>query len=155
MDTLVNFVHLVFAVIWVGGMIYTHFVFMPSMEAVDPPQRPRLLGGAAKRFTIIAWLSTVVLLITGLVRTPGSMLMDTSTRYGSILTIKLFVFAAMIVIGFIITFRVAPQLRRHAPGPGQPPPAPFLAAQRSIKILSGVNMVLGAVVLLLVTLLRL
>ncbi len=155
MDTFVNLVHLIFAVTWIGGMIYTHFVFMPSMEAIDPPQRPRLLGSAAKRFTIIAWLSTVVLLVTGLVRTPGSMLLDMSTPYGTLLTVKLFIFALMIVIGILITFRVAPKLRRHAPAPGQPPPMQFLAAQKQVKLLSGANMILGIAVLLIVTRLRL
>lgn len=154
MDTVVNLIHLIAAVTWIGGMIFMHFIFMPALGVVEAPHRPGLLGVAAKRFTITAWLSTVALAVTGLLRTPRSILLDTTSTYGLLLTIKLLAFAVMIVIGAVITFRIALRLRRFAPGPGEPPPEQFLAAQQAVKRLSGANMILGGVILLLVTMLR-
>lgn len=151
---IVQMLHGLLAVVWIGGMIFMDLVLMPSMSAIEPAQRARLIGAVAKRFTIVAWVSVIVLLVTGIVKTPGNMLLDASTRYGSILMIKHILFAVMIGIGLLITFVAAPRMRRAAPR-GEERPAPeFLKAQGMIKTLSTVNMVLGIVILVLVGMLK-
>jgi len=149
-----DFLHLVATVAWIGGMLFMKLVLMPGMEAIDPPQRGRLMGAVAKRFTIVAWTSTAVLLVTGVLKTPGEYLLDTGTAFGTLLLIKHVAIALMIVVGMIITFAVAPRLRALAPAPGQPPSAALAAVQGRLDALSAVNTVLGLVVLALVVGLR-
>lgn len=147
-----NFIHLLTAVIWIGGMIYTNIVFMPSLSVIEPSQRGAILGAVAKRFTIVSWTSILVLLVSGFFKTPGEMLFTTSNSYGLMITIKHIIFLVMIVFGALITFKFAPVLRKGAPGPGEKPSAKFLDAQKKLKILSTTNMILGIGVLLAVSL---
>lgn len=145
--TLVDFLHLLVAVVWIGGMIFMKLVLMPAAAALDPAQRGMLLGGVAKRFTITAWTSTIVLLLTGLSKTPDGMLGDLSSDYGQILTAKHVLFGIMVIVGLIITLGVAPRLKRYAPGPGEAPSAEFVRAQKRLDALSGTNTVLGILIL--------
>jgi len=149
-----DFLHLLATVTWIGGMLFMKLVLMPGMEAIDPPQRGRLMGAVAKRFTVVAWSSTLVLLATGFLKTPADVLFDTGTAYGTLLLIKHVAIALMIVVGVVITFAVAPRLRALAPAPGQPPSAALAAAQQRLEALSAVNTMLGLVVLALVVGLR-
>jgi len=149
-----NFFHLLATVAWIGGMLFMKLVLMPAMEAIDPPQRGRLMGVAAKRFTMVAWTSTIILLVTGFLKTPSQHLFDTSTTYGTLLLVKHVVIALMIVVGIVITFVVAPKLRSLAPAPGQPPSAGLVAAQGNLNVLSAINTVLGLVVLVLIVAMR-
>ncbi len=150
---IVQYVHLLFTVLWIGGMLYMPLVLMPAMAAIDPPQRGRLMGAVAKRFSMIAWISVVVLLVTGFLKTPSSILFDSSSDYGRILLIKHIVIGLMIIVGLLITFTVAPKLIQLVPKPGEAPHPAFLRAQARVKVLSSTNLVLGLVVLFLVSML--
>lgn len=147
---LMHLLHGLFATAYIGGMMFMTFIFEPSLKALDPSQRGPMLGAVAKRFTILAWISVIVLLVTGFAKTPGEMLFDTQTPYGTTLLIKHVLFGLMIVLGLVITFVAAPRLRRHAPRAGEPPARAFLQAQRMIQTLSTINMILGIAVLILV-----
>ena len=58
--------HLVFAVIWVGGMLFAHMFLRPVAAAqLEPPVRLTLWVGIFKRFFPIVWLSVLFLPLTG------------------------------------------------------------------------------------------
>lgn len=99
---------------------------------------------------MVAWGSVVLLLITGLMKTPGTMLLDGSSPMGLKLLIKHLAFLVMIVNGLIITFVAAPRLRANSPAPGSPPPPAFVGALKLIEGLSGANTLLGVAILWLV-----
>jgi uncharacterized membrane protein len=149
--TIVQFLHLLFTVFWIGGMTFMHFVLNPAMKAMEPENAGKLMGVVAKRFTMIAWLSMILLLVTGLLKTPSSYLLDVTTDYGMILLLKHVAFVVMIFGGVLITFVVAPKLRAFAPKPGEAPSLPYLEARRRLGILSGMNMVLGILVIFLIS----
>ncbi len=146
-----NFIHLLFAVIWIGGMIFMNLVLMPSLNSIDPNERGKLFAQIAKRFTIVAWGSTLFLLITGFFKTPSGMLFNFSTDYGMMITIKHILFLVMIVFGSMITFVEAPKIRKYAPKPGEKPSQEVVQAHGKIKLLSACNMVLGIIILILVS----
>jgi uncharacterized membrane protein len=149
-----DFLHLLATAVWIGGMLYIVFVLMPSLTAIDPPQRGKLMGTAAKRFTILSWSSVLVLLITGYMKTPDGMLFDTSTTYGVTLTVKHFVVLLMMIIGVLIGFVIVPKIGKLAPKPGEPPSPDFLKAQKQLPVFAITNTILGIAVLLFVALLR-
>ncbi|HOC44270.1 MAG TPA: DUF4149 domain-containing protein [Thermoanaerobaculales bacterium] len=149
----VDFLHLLVTAVWIGGMLFMKLVLMPGLQAIDPAQRGRLMGAIARRFTIVAWSSVVVLLVTGILKTQSGFLFSTESGYGQLLLAKHLLFAGMIVIGLVITFAVAPRLKALAPAAGSPPPAALLAAEKRLEVLSAVNTVLGLAVLLVVAVL--
>lgn len=82
---IINYLHLLGTIIWIGGAIYMHLVLQPSLKSIDPREGGKLQGIVAKRFSIIAWSSILVLIITGLLKTPSSLLLATTSNFGVIL----------------------------------------------------------------------
>lgn len=59
-------IHVLAVILWVGGMAFAHFFLRPSVQALEPPVRLRLLQAVMKRFfSVVLWASLVVL-ATGL-----------------------------------------------------------------------------------------
>ena len=59
-------IHILMASIWVGGLIYTAAVSVPFAVSHDAEERQRILRGLGRRFRRIAWVSMVILVITGI-----------------------------------------------------------------------------------------
>jgi putative copper export protein len=154
MSDITNFLHLLATTTWIGGMIYINLVLNPSLAAIDPPQRGKLVGAAAKRFVFYANGSVLILLITGLMMTPSGLLFNFSTTYGLVLTLKHFLVLSMILIGLVITIFISPKLGSLAPESGGRPSPNFLRTQALLSRLAFINMVLGILVLLCVAILQ-
>lgn len=63
---LVKIIHLLSAVLWVGGMFFAYVVLRPSMSVLDPPQRLLLHTQVFRRFFLIVWHAMPLLILTGL-----------------------------------------------------------------------------------------
>jgi uncharacterized membrane protein len=60
------FVHVVSAVVWVGGMFLAYTAVRPAaVEVLEPPQRLRLWTGILRRFFRAVWAAVALLLLTG------------------------------------------------------------------------------------------
>ncbi|MCW3475182.1 CopD family protein [Limobrevibacterium gyesilva] len=57
--------HLLGAVVWVGGMGFALLVLRPSLAVLEPPQRLALHGQVFRRFFRIIWHAMPVMLLTG------------------------------------------------------------------------------------------
>lgn len=58
--------HLLFAVVWVGGMFFAHFVLRPTaLSVLEGPQRLRLWTGVFSRFFPWVWVAALGLPLTG------------------------------------------------------------------------------------------
>ena len=58
--------HLISAVIWVGGMFFAHMALRPAAaQVLEPPHRLQLWVQVFKRFFLWVWLSVIVILVTG------------------------------------------------------------------------------------------
>ena len=58
--------HLLAALIWVGGMFFAYMALRPAVvETLEPPQRLRLWVNTFKRFFLWVWLSIILLMATG------------------------------------------------------------------------------------------
>jgi len=58
-------VHLLFAVLWVGGMFFAYVVLRPSMVAIEAPQRMLLHTRVFKKFFLVIWHAMPLIIITG------------------------------------------------------------------------------------------
>jgi uncharacterized membrane protein len=146
-----NFLHLLAAVSWVGGIIYTILVLVPSQTAIDPGQRGKLFGAVVKRFTILVWVSVIVLLLSGIYKIPSLSLFNPASKFDFWLSIKLTAVLVMIINGLMLTFVIAPRLKKLAPPPGEQPSIAFINTQKNLNVIVLSNMILGIIVLFCVS----
>ncbi len=58
--------HLLAAVVWVGGMFFAYVCLRPvAAQLLDPPVRLTLWRGVFSQFFIFVWLSIILLIISG------------------------------------------------------------------------------------------
>jgi uncharacterized membrane protein len=57
--------HILSAVVWVGGMVFAHQVLRPSARALEPAIRLPLWHRVFSRFLPIVWASVLLLLASG------------------------------------------------------------------------------------------
>ena len=101
-DSLVTWIHLVSASIWVGGSIFMGIVLAPMLKnlANTVEERVILMIRISRRFSVLAIPSLAVLIATGVynanvwLASPDVML---DSAYGTILVVKIAAVASMIV----------------------------------------------------------
>jgi len=147
-DGIINFFHLLATVVWIGGMFYMDLILMPSIAKIDPGESGKLMGMIAKKFTITAWSAIIILIITGILKTPSDMYFDTSDEYGIYLLIKHVLVIGAIIVGLVITLVYVPGLKANTPKPGEKPSADFMSYSKKIEHLSKINLVLGILILI-------
>lgn len=152
-NSIINFFHLLGAVIWIGGAFYIHLILMPALKAIDPQEGGKLQGIIAKRFSIVAWASIIVLLITGFLKTPSTMLLNTTSYFGIILLIKHIFIIGAIFVGLMIALVAVPNLSKNAPKPGEKPSAGFFKYQKTLHTLALTNLIFALIILLLASML--
>ncbi len=57
--------HILSAVVWVGGMFFAHMILRPSAGALEPPVRVAQWDRVFGRFFNWVWIAVVLLLVTG------------------------------------------------------------------------------------------
>jgi uncharacterized membrane protein len=58
--------HLLAAIVWIGGMFFAYTCLRPSLpETLEPPQAARVLAASLGRFFSWVWCAVVVLLVSG------------------------------------------------------------------------------------------
>jgi uncharacterized membrane protein len=62
---LMRVVHLLGAVVWVGGMFFAILIMRPALASLDPPQRIDIYRAAFSRFFRVLWVVMPGMLLTG------------------------------------------------------------------------------------------
>ena len=116
---LVVLIHVLAAIIWLGGMFFIAIVIVPVLRMLEPPQiRIEVLSSTARRFRVVSWIAIIVILVTGVLNTVnrGVTLQAISTGelfstyFGKILALKLTLVFAMLVLSAIHDFILGPRL---------------------------------------------
>ncbi len=150
---LITWLHVLAAVVWVGGMFFMQIVLTPPVAKMGiPPQFVRIMG--MTRFRYFAWGAMGVAAVTGVIKalyTGRIWKLDVlwSTPWGVALMIKVFFFLIMAAIAIFITGVIAARMQQQPPVPGGPDrQSPgFLAMQKRMVLFSQGNLVLGFIVL--------
>ncbi|MES2415702.1 MAG: CopD family protein [Pseudomonadota bacterium] len=66
MPTLMKFLHVAAAIVWLGGISFMLFALRPAASQLAPPQRVPLIAQVLRRFFTIVWPVVAILLLTGL-----------------------------------------------------------------------------------------
>lgn len=59
--------HLLCAVVWVGGMFFAYVILRPSLATIDPSQRMLLHTQVFRKFFLVVWHAMPLIIITGFV----------------------------------------------------------------------------------------
>jgi len=102
-DSLITWIHLLSASIWVGGSIFIGIVLVPMLKTLanGAAERTILMIKIGRRFNRIALPALIVLVATGVYKaqlflaSPNTLL---DSNYGIVLVIKIIVVASMIVL---------------------------------------------------------
>ena len=112
------FVHIVSAVFWIGGMLFTATVLVPaSRHQLLKDKKGAFFTLIGKKFSRISWILFIVLIVTGITNllTRGysvEQLLQANfwiQAFGGNLFIKLHLFAAVLVISGIHDFYAGPK----------------------------------------------
>lgn len=151
---LVVTLHLLAAMLWLGGMFFLALVGAPILRALEPPSlRQRLFHELGLRFRAVGWWAIGVLLITGvfllqfrgLLRWSG-VLGDPAfwgTSFGRALAAKLLAVALMIAVSFAHDFIVGPEAGRVTAGTPR-----AIALRRRAALMARANAVAGILLVL-------
>jgi uncharacterized membrane protein len=145
-------VHVLAALLWLGGMFFLAIVGAPVLRAVEPPAlRQQLFERLGRRFRTVGWWAIGVLVATGVVNLHyrGWLHWDGvlaspafwRTGVGQALAWKLAAVTAMLVTSLLHDLVLGPRASRVAPGS---PAAPGL--RRRAALLARGNALLGVVV---------
>lgn len=144
-------IHVIAALIWLGGMFFLALVGAPVLRAVQPPElRADLFRQLGERFRTVGWGAIAILLVTGTInlyyRGLLSLSLWTSGDFWSLplgraLAWKMGAVAAMLLFSATHDFITGPAASRAAPGS----PA-ALRARRQAAWLARINALVGLVV---------
>ncbi len=138
---IVSFLHNLFAVTWIGGMIAIGLTFRPTVVQVlgQTPQTKKVLSTMQKRQSILAYISMVGLAITGAVMAKHSPhflgLFHFGNPYANTLAIKHIFVILMVLIALVRTLVLSK-------GKGTPQRARLSATLLYLNIALGIGVLL-------------
>lgn len=122
--------------VWLGGLLMLAVLAVPLLRALGDGDRVRLGAGVVVRFSSLAVIAVVLLVVTGVYRAlaelPDFAALWT-TSYGVTLLVKLAIFAAMLVLAAWNRFTLHPRLERAALGIGHDGAGALGALRASIR----------------------
>ena len=114
MDAAVRIVHLLAAIVWVGGTIALVFVAVPPVQRLEGEARARTLHAFGKRWRPIGWSSLVVAIGTGIAIAARAHAFDTTpSRFDWVLAFKGALVALLVVGAYLHDFVLGPALARQ------------------------------------------
>jgi copper resistance protein D len=120
-------IHVIAAMLWLGGMFFLGVVGAPLLRAIEPPDlRRRLFQLIGERFRTVGWGAIAVLLVTGVVNLHYRGLLHWDgifgsksfwmTNLGRVLAVKLAAVTIMIAVSAVHDFIQGPRAARAASG---------------------------------------
>lgn len=154
-----DWLHLLSAALWVGGLLYIAAVLRPTLAHMGEPERITVLGSLVPQFSNLAFVSVAVLIVTGIYATwinvPGLGAMST-TAYGRTLAIKLVLLVPLLTIAAVNLLSLRPRLGAAARTESEGPETVtlvnrFLRLIRAESVLASSVLLVAAVLALLPT----
>lgn len=114
--------HVLAALIWLGGMLFLAVVGAPVIRRVEPPPlRAELFRAIGRQFRLVGWICIGVLLVTGVLNLQFRGLLNASalgsgdfwsSGYGSALAAKLGAVLVMLIVQAVHDFWHGPRASR-------------------------------------------
>lgn len=132
--------HVLSAVIWVGGMVFAYMILRPSVDEMEPPHKLSLLAAVFRRFFLWVWHAAVILPATGY----ALMFMVYGGFAGSGMGIHLMQGLGLVMIALFVFmfFGPYPPFRQAVAQTDWPEAAKHLP---QIRRIIGINLILGLI----------
>ena len=138
-----NLLHVISAVVWVGGMIFAHAFLRPvAVSQLEPPQRLQLWVGVFARFFPLVWVCVILLPATGYLMILSIWQTMATTPIYIHLMFGMGIF--MILIFMHVFFAPYKKLKKAVADQDWPAGGEALG---QIRKLVGINIILGLVVI--------
>lgn len=144
------FIHILSAVFWIGGMLFTAVVLVPaSRHELLKHKRGAFFSLIGRTFSRTSWILFLVLVVTGLTNlltrgyTFGDLVSQAfwQSEFGETLFIKLHLFGAVLIVSGIHDFYAGPKAARLM---DEQPEAPVTGRMRKLSSWLGrINVLLG------------
>jgi uncharacterized membrane protein len=145
--------HLIALAFWLGGIVFFLVVFAPAVRELNPGMGIRALNQGRINLEAISWAAIALLLVTGIInlilRKQGG---PDGQFYTIILSIKLFLFFAMVVHHCLQVFKYTPiiaALTEKISPETDSWPEPLLSLWQKWFVLLKINAGIGPIVTLL------
>ncbi len=115
-DTLrfiIGYLHILAGIIWFGAIFYVHIILKPAYAAKGLPKGELILGWAG----IIVVGATGILLTISVMPSFGAFF---HSRFGILLSIKIFLYLIMASSAAVVTFVIGPRLRKRLAAKSMP-----------------------------------
>jgi putative copper export protein len=66
LSLLARSLHVLAAIVWIGGMLFIALVLVPVVRRLEPAERARLVHTIGMRFRAVGWIALGLLLLSGL-----------------------------------------------------------------------------------------
>lgn len=146
-------VHVLAALVWLGGMFFLALVGAPVLRAVENAElRQRLFDQLGYRFRSVGWMALGVLFVTGLVNLHfrGALSLAVwsdpnwlRSSFGITLIIKLAAFVVMLVVEGYHDFVLGPRAGRVQAGSPE-----SLALRRQASLYARISAIAGLIIVL-------
>ncbi len=146
MRLFIVWVHVLAAVVWVGGMAFVGVVVAPYARKLPAEQQRELFEQFGRRFSTIGWACIAVLLVTGV----GNLIergMEWSPAFARTLGAKLLLVGLMVLLAAFHDFILDPRSATLAADPAKTGEAEKVRIRASW--IGRINLVLAVIVILL------
>jgi putative copper resistance protein D len=142
--------HILAAVIWIGGMLFLSLIAVPVLRRIDAPLLRRdLFRAMARRFRRLVWICVAVLVPTGIANVMYYGNTAAGSPYMKVLHIKLGLVAFLVIMGLLHDFVIGPRAARAMSRDGLPPTGSDLLMVTLAPWIGRFNLLLGIVILML------
>lgn len=151
------FLHILAALIWVGGLFFVVLVLRPVISKIESRElQANLFDQIGRRFRYVGWIALGILVITGLLnlhfRGIGMDQFSSATfwqsEWGTFLAIKILLVAVVLTLSYLHDFRLAPALTQKLQEPSVPE-TELGSLRKTVSWLARIN---GALVIVIIAL---
>ncbi|EKP95574.1 DUF4149 domain-containing protein [Thermaerobacter subterraneus] len=119
---LIVYIHILAAMVWVGGILFLSLVVVPASRRYPEDVRARLFTDVGRRFRNVGWTALGILVVTGAIQmaargaTLASVLDGTffDSRWGRVMGAKLLAVFVMMLLTALHDFVAGPAAERAA-----------------------------------------
>ena len=160
--TLILWLHLGAAAIWIGGMFFTASILLPLLQRPTsfPIELSETIARTVRRFQNISWEAAGIIFLTGIFNLINAGLVNNfnfSTAYARLVGIKLILLITIIAVQSFQSYRVLPEVFSALATPTDPMslrPDSVDRPRKRAMYLSILNIVLAAMVIYMGLVLR-
>ena len=114
MEEVLRIIHLLAAIVWVGGTVALVFVSVPPLQRLEGPQRAALLRELGRRWRPIGWTALGIAIATGAWIAADAKAFDaTPTRFDVVLAVKGALVGLLVGGAYLHDYILGPGLARQ------------------------------------------